>query len=149
MFNKCINKASNSKSIHVRNSNKLKKAAYFKIISLCLLVIFLISTSTFVFASSAEEQQATSATSTEVNDSAETVSDSTSVKALAAALTIGVGAAAAAIAMGISISKSLESIARQPEAAGKIRANLILGLVFVETAVIYALVVAIMIIFVL
>ena len=51
--------------------------------------------------------------------------------------------------MGVAISKSSESIARQPEAGDKIRANLMLGLVFVETAVIYALVVAIMIIFVL
>ena len=38
---------------------------------------------------------------------------------------------------------------RQPEAADKIRTNMMLGLVFIETAIIYALVVAILIIFVL
>ena len=46
-------------------------------------------------------------------------------------------------------SKSVDGISRQPEAEGKIRTTLMLGLVFVETAIIYALVVAILIIFVL
>ena len=56
---------------------------------------------------------------------------------------------AAAIAMGIAIAKSSESIARQPEAKDSIRTSLLLGLIFIETVVIYALVIAIMIIFVL
>mgnify|MGYP000284405115 CR=1 FL=1 len=72
----------------------------------------------------------------------------TGVKALAAAIAILV-AAVAAIAMGIAISKALEGIARQPEAEKKISKSLILGLVFLETCIIYALVVAILIIFVL
>jgi len=54
-----------------------------------------------------------------------------------------------AIGMGIAIAKAAEGIARQPEADGKIRTALMLGLVFVETAIIYALIVAILIIFVL
>ena len=58
-------------------------------------------------------------------------------------------AAAGAIGMGIAIAKSVEGISRQPEAAGKIRTSLMLGLVFVETAIIYALIIAILIIFVL
>ena len=49
--------------------------------------------------------------------------------------------------MGIAISKALEGIARQPEAEKKISKTLILGLVFLETCVIYALVVAILVIF--
>ena len=69
-------------------------------------------------------------------------------KALAAAIAILV-AGAAAIGMGIAIAKALEGIARQPEADKKISKTLILGLVFLETCVIYALVVAILIIFVL
>ena len=69
-------------------------------------------------------------------------------KALAAAIAILV-AGAAAIGMGIAIVKALEGIARQPEADKKISKTLILGLVFLETCVIYALVVAILIIFVL
>ena len=39
--------------------------------------------------------------------------------------------------------------ARQPEAEGKISSSLMLGLVFIETAIIYALIVAILINFVL
>lgn len=70
-------------------------------------------------------------------------------KAMAAAVAIGLAAAAGAIGMGIAIAKSAEGISRQPEAEGKIRTNLMLGLVFVETAIIYALIVAILIIFVL
>ena len=72
----------------------------------------------------------------------------TGAKALAAAIAILV-AAAVAIGMGIAISKALEGIARQPEAEKKISKNLILGLVFLETCVIYALGVAILVIFVL
>ena len=72
-----------------------------------------------------------------------------SAKALAAAIAIGLAAAAGAIGMGIAIAKSVEGISRQPEAEGKIRTTLMLGLVFVETAIIYALVIAILIIFVL
>lgn len=70
-------------------------------------------------------------------------------KAMAAAICVGLAAGAGAIGMGIAIAKSVEGISRQPEADGKIRTTLMLGLVFVETAIIYALVVAILIIFVL
>ena len=70
-------------------------------------------------------------------------------KAIAAGIAIGLAALGGAIGMGISISKSAEGISRQPEAAGNIRTSLMLGLVFIETAIIYALVVAILIIFVL
>jgi F-type H+-transporting ATPase subunit c len=78
-----------------------------------------------------------------------TTENATGNKALAAALAIGLAAAAGAIGMGMAISKSSESIARQPEAEGKIRTTLMLGLVFIETAIIYALIVGILIIFVL
>lgn len=76
-------------------------------------------------------------------------SDSTGMKALAAAITVGLAAAAGAIGMGLAIAKSVEGISRQPEAEGKIRTSLMLGLVFVETAIIYALIIAVLIIFVL
>ena len=75
--------------------------------------------------------------------------DATGEKAMAAAICVGLAAAAGAIGMGIAIAKSSEGISRQPEAENKIRTNLMLGLVFVETAIIYALIVAILIIFVL
>ena len=64
-----------------------------------------------------------------------------------------IGAAIAAIGAGIGIGKigaaAMEAIARQPEANGQIRTTMMMGLVFIETVIIYALIVAILIIFVL
>ncbi len=72
-----------------------------------------------------------------------------SAKAIAAAIVVAVVAAAGAVGMAWAIAKSAEGMARQPEAAGKINSAMMLGLVFIETAIIYALIVAILIIFVL
>ena len=74
--------------------------------------------------------------------------DSTGSRAYAAAIAIGLAALGGAIAMGMAISKAAEGISRQPEATGKIQGMVMLGLVFIETAIIYALVTAILIIFV-
>ena len=71
----------------------------------------------------------------------------TGMKAIAVALAIGIAAGGGGI--GLATAKSTESLARQPEAEGKIRTTLMLGLVFIETAIIYALLVVILIIFVL
>lgn len=79
----------------------------------------------------------------------EPAQDATGSKAIAAGIAIGLAAAAGAIGMGIAVAKTSESIARQPEAEGKIRSTLMLGLVFIETAIIYSLIVAILVIFVL
>ncbi len=73
----------------------------------------------------------------------------TSMKALAAAIAIAIPAALGALAMGIGVAKSVEGISRQPEASGKIQSLWMLGMVFIETVVIYALVVTILIVFVL
>ena len=62
---------------------------------------------------------------------------------------MGLAAGAGALGMGIAVGKSCEGISRQPEATGQIRTSLMLGLVFIETAIIYALIVAILVIFVL
>ena len=70
-------------------------------------------------------------------------------KAIAAAIAIAAAAGAGAIAMGISIGKATEAISRQPEATDSIRGSLMIGLVFIETAIIYALIVAILVVFVL
>ncbi len=79
----------------------------------------------------------------------EAAADATGTKALAAAIVVAVASAAGAIAMGMAIAKCAEGMARQPEAAGKINSAMMLGLVFIETLIIYALIVAILIIFVL
>lgn len=78
-----------------------------------------------------------------------TADQSKGSKAVAAAIAVGLAAAAGAIGMGVAIAKSVEGVARQPEASSKIQTMLMLGLVFIETAIIYALIVAILIIFVL
>ena len=70
-------------------------------------------------------------------------------KAISAAVIIGLAAATGAIAMAMTIMKTIDGIARQPEAAGNIRGAMMLGLVFIETAIIYALIVAILVVFVL
>ena len=70
-------------------------------------------------------------------------------KGLASAVAIGLAALGGGLGMGIATGKAVESIGRQPEAESKIRTMLMLGLVFIETAIIYALLVVILIIFVL
>lgn len=84
------------------------------------------------------------ATEAEANEN-----DVLSAKAIAAAIVVGVVGAAGAIGMGMTIAKSTESMARQPEMANKINSAMMLGLVFIETAIIYALIIAILVIFVL
>ena len=70
-------------------------------------------------------------------------------KAIASGIAFGIAAAGGALGMGLAAGKATEGIARQPEAEGKIRTTLMLGLVFIETAIIYALLTVILIIFVL
>ncbi len=69
-----------------------------------------------------------------------------SLNGIAAAIAAAVTGLGAAIAMGIAISKSVDSIARQPEADNKIRSTLMVGLAFIETLAIYSLLVAILLI---
>ena len=102
-------------------------------------------------AAAEESYLSASAEETQTADAAaeEGESDPTGWKAIAAGVAIGLAAGAGAIGMAIAIAKTNESIARQPEAEGKLRSNFMLGLIFIETAIIYALVVAILVIFVL
>lgn len=100
-----------------------------------------------VFADAEPTAEAEAVAVAETAESAE--ASVSSAKAWAAGIAIALAAAAGAIAMGMTISKSSESISRQPEATGAIRTSMMLGLVFIETAIIYALIIAILIIFVL
>jgi F-type H+-transporting ATPase subunit c len=75
--------------------------------------------------------------------------NTTGLKSIAAGIAIGFAACGGGIGMGISGGKEAVGISRQPEADGKIRTNFMLSLVFIETAIIYALLVVILIIFVL
>ena len=71
------------------------------------------------------------------------------LKAIACAIAISIAAAAGAIAMAIATKGAADAMARQPEKSGEIRTFGMLGFVFIETAIIYALLVVILIMFVL
>ncbi|MDR1045699.1 MAG: ATP synthase F0 subunit C [Candidatus Adiutrix sp.] len=67
--------------------------------------------------------------------------------ALAAGLTIGLATLAPGIGQGLSIYSALQGIARNPEAAGIIRTNMIIGLALIESLTIYGLVVALILLY--
>ena len=67
---------------------------------------------------------------------------------IAASIAISVGAIGPALAIGMLASKAMESLGRNPESADAIRTNMILAIAFAEAIAIYALVVAIIILFV-
>ena len=94
-----------------------------------------------------ESDAAKNATEAVADESGE--NDVTSAKAMGSGLMIGIACLGGALAMGIAVARSSEAIARQPEAKGQIRTSMMMGLVFIETVIIYALIVAILIIFVL
>lgn len=125
-----------------------------RIITILTLAILIMSIAIPVFAATQDAGAAAGAaiaaeTEGEIIADTQATSNTTSGKAMAAAIAIGLAACGGAVAMGMAVSKSAEGISRQPEAEGKIRTTLMLGLVFIETAIIYALLVVILIIFVL
>lgn len=71
---------------------------------------------------------------------------------VALVLAIGFGVPVAvlsgAIGQGKAASSALEGIARQPEAAGKIQTAMIIGLALIESLVIYALLVSLILLFI-
>ena len=111
-----------------------------------ILILALILTALAIPAYAAED---TDVQETAVSTEETVEENATGNKAQAAGLAIGLAAAGGALAMGLAVRKSAEGIARQPEAESKIRTTLMLGLVFIETAIIYALLVVILIIFIL
>ena len=126
----------------------MKKIALFLVIAFMMTMI--VGSLTSVFAEGGEEAALLSSEETAAaEDNKESEDNTKGTKAVAAAIVVAVAAAAGAIGMAIAISKSAEGMSRQPEAAGKINSAMMLGLVFIETAIIYALIVAILIIFVL
>ena len=67
--------------------------------------------------------------------------------AIGAGLCMGIGAIGPAIGEGNAVGKALEGMARQPEAAGTLRTNMIVGCAITETTGIYALLISILILF--
>lgn len=122
-----------------------------KKISLLLVVMLLLALLIATVAVSAQQNAAFAAgEDAAVEKTLEIAQEQTKqTKGWTAAIVIAVVAAAGAIGMALAIIKAIDGIARQPEAESKIRTTLMLGLVFIETAVIYALIVAILLVFVL
>ena len=118
------------------------------------MLVFAVSAPAFAAANDTQTEEAAE-TLTEADAEAQTEAADAgdngvkSSKAFAAAICVGAAAAAGTISMGLTTSKSAESMARQPEASGDIRSSMMLGFVFIETAIIYALIIGILIIFVL
>ena len=67
--------------------------------------------------------------------------------ALGAGIAMGFGAIGPAIGEGNAVGKALEGMARQPEAAGNLRTNMIVGCAITETTGIYALLISFLILF--
>ncbi|MDD6200005.1 MAG: ATP synthase F0 subunit C [Firmicutes bacterium] len=67
--------------------------------------------------------------------------------AIGAGLCMGIGAIGPALGEGNAVGKALEGMARQPEAAGALRTNMILGCAITETTGIYSLLISFLILF--
>ena len=67
--------------------------------------------------------------------------------AIGAGLCMGIGAIGPAVGEGNAVGKALEGMARQPEAAGNLRTNMILGCAITETTGIYSLLISFLILF--
>ena len=80
---------------------------------------------------------------------AQVAAEPSDLKPIGIGLAIGLGALGPGLAIGMIASKAMEALGRNPEAEGKIRANMILGLAFAEAIAIYALLIGIIIAFVL
>lgn len=67
---------------------------------------------------------------------------------LTAGFALAIAASFGAISQARGLSAAVEGIARNPSAAGEIRGNLILGLVLIESLVIYVLLISLILFFV-
>ena len=74
--------------------------------------------------------------------------DIDSAKAIAAGLAMGLGAMGPGIGEGILASKAMEAMGRNPEVSDKVFTNMLVAMAVTESTGIYALVVALIILFV-
>jgi len=74
--------------------------------------------------------------------------DILTVSVIVAGVTIAIGTIMPAFGQGRAVTSAMESLARQPEARGPIQTNLLLGLAFMESLTLYALVISLILIFV-
>ena len=71
---------------------------------------------------------------------------SSAIIAIAAALAVALSTVAPGIGQGKAATAAMESIARQPEAAGSIRSTLIIAMALMEALTIYGLLIAFMLV---
>ncbi|MCK4361818.1 MAG: ATP synthase F0 subunit C [Dehalococcoidia bacterium] len=74
--------------------------------------------------------------------------DAEAMKLIAAAVAIGAGALGPGLGIGMLGYGAMQALGRNPEARGPIMTNMILAIAFCEAIAIYALIVAIMLIFI-
>jgi len=74
--------------------------------------------------------------------------DAEAMKMIGAALATGAGALGPGIGIGLLGMGAMQALGRNPEAKSAIQTNMILAIAFAEAVAIYALIVAILIIFV-
>ena len=72
---------------------------------------------------------------------ARTTMDAETIRILTKGLTIAIGGIGPSLAIGTLVGKAMESIGRNPEAAGKLFVPMLLGAAFAEAIAIYSLVV--------
>ena len=113
----------------------MKKSVSFMLLALCL--VFLLAPAAF-----AEEGAAAAAGPDEAK------MKYYGIAALACGLAIGIAALGTGIGQGLGLKGATEGIARNPGASGKITTTLIIGLAMIESLAIYALVVALILLFV-
>lgn len=69
------------------------------------------------------------------------------VSAIAAAMAIGLASSITGLAQGNAVGKAMEAIGRNPEAQSKIVPTLVLGLAFIESLALYALLISLALLF--
>ena len=68
-------------------------------------------------------------------------------KAIGAGICMGIGAIGPGVGEGTAVAHALDGMARQPEATGTLRTNMILGCAIAETTGIYSHIIAFLILF--
>jgi len=107
------------------------------VVAILLIFALVLLSATFVFAEEAAEAGAKSSNVFYY-----------ALAAIAAGVGVGVGALGCGIGQGLGTARACEGIARNPGASGKITTSLIIGLAMIESLTIYALVVALILLFV-
>jgi len=81
-------------------------------------------------------------------EGAAAAADATWAKYIGAGIAMGVAALGTGMGQGTAIKGAVEGISRNPSASGKISTTMIIGLALIESIAIYALVVALILLFV-